>query len=54
LSLPHYVQHSFALAPGSFSNSTENGTITLKFTATETPPGHTTSFLIDDAALYAS
>ena len=50
----HYMQHSFALDPGSFNNSTENGTITLKFTATETLSGHTTSFLIDDAALNAS
>jgi serine protease len=50
----HYVQHSFVLAPGSFNNSTENGTITVKFTATQTLSGHTTSFLIDDAALNAS
>ena len=50
----HYVQHSFVLDPSSFNNSTENGTITLKFTATQTLSGHTTSFLIDDAALNAS
>jgi hypothetical protein len=50
----HYVQHSFVLNPSSFHNPTENGTITLKFTATETLSGHTTSFLIDDAALNAS
>ena len=50
----HYVQHSFVLDPSSFNNSTENGTITLKFTATQTLSGHTTSFLVDDAALNAS
>ena len=50
----HYVQHSFVLDPSSFNNSTENGTITVKLTATQTLSGHTTSFLIDDAALNAS
>jgi serine protease len=50
----HYVQHLFVLDPSSFNNSTENGTITLKFTATQTLSGHTTSFLVDDAALNAS
>ena len=50
----HYVQHSFVLDPSSFNNSTENGTITLKFTAAQTLSGHTTSFLIDDTALNAS
>ena len=48
------MQHSFVLDPSSFNNSTENGTITVKLTATQTLSGHTTSFLIDDAALNAS
>jgi serine protease len=51
----HYVQHSFTVSPSSFLNSSGQPVpITLKFTGTETVSGHTTSFLIDDAALYAS
>jgi serine protease len=51
----HYVQHSFTLSRSSFINgSGQPVPITLKFTGTETVSGHTTSFLIDDAALNAS
>jgi serine protease len=46
----HYVKHSFSLKPGSYHGQQ----IMLKFTATETLTGHTTSFLIDDTALNAS
>ena len=42
----HYVKHTFLLKA--------NQKIILKFTGTETPAGHTTSFLIDDTALNAS
>jgi serine protease len=44
----HYVQHSFSVNP--FLGQT----IVLKFTGTQTLSGHSTSFLIDDAALNAS
>ena len=49
----HYVQHSFALAPSSY-NGRPGRVIVLKFTATGTVSGKTTSFLIDDTALKAS
>ena len=46
----HYVRHSFSLSPSSYNGQP----IVIKFTATETLSGHSTSFLIDDAALNGS
>ena len=48
-----YAQHSFTLSPSSYHGQ-PGQQITLKFTATQTLSGHTTSFLIDDTALNAS
>jgi serine protease len=48
-----YKQHSFSLSPGSYHGQ-PGQRITLRFTATVTGTGHTTSFLIDDTALNGS
>jgi serine protease len=49
----HYVKHVFLLTAASYHGQ-PNQKIILRFTGTETLPGHTTSFLIDDTALNAS
>jgi serine protease len=49
----HYVKHTFLIKAASYHGQ-PGQKIILKFTATETLAGHTTSFLIDDTALNAS